>query len=265
VTRQNKMDFWIQHNEISKTQLCRFLPQKNSFYLQASVIFSKILLLYTLIIFSKILLPYTLIIFSKILLLYTLIIFSKILLPFTLIIFSKILLLYTLIIFSKILLLYTLIIFSKILLLYTLIIFSKIYTLIIVSKILLLYTLIITAYCGKYITYEYALWANMQRLWMSKHMVLVGTTVPWRDKSATLFSSCVLWILLCSFGQRNTSHEPDLWNSSGIFLHNCMRKGKTLVCPSIATNLSVSLVDVIGFWKMRNLVILLDSIYILFP
>jgi hypothetical protein len=32
------MHFWIQHNEISKTHLCWFLPQKKSFYLQASVI-----------------------------------------------------------------------------------------------------------------------------------------------------------------------------------------------------------------------------------
>jgi len=35
---QNKMHFLIQHNKISKTQLCRFLPLKKSFYLQASVI-----------------------------------------------------------------------------------------------------------------------------------------------------------------------------------------------------------------------------------
>jgi hypothetical protein len=28
VIRQNKMHFLIQHNEISKTQICRFLPQK---------------------------------------------------------------------------------------------------------------------------------------------------------------------------------------------------------------------------------------------
>jgi hypothetical protein len=35
--RQNEMHFWIQHNEISKTQLRRFLLQKKSFYLQASV------------------------------------------------------------------------------------------------------------------------------------------------------------------------------------------------------------------------------------
>jgi len=38
VIRKNEMHFWIQHNEISKTHLFRFLPQKKSFYLQASVI-----------------------------------------------------------------------------------------------------------------------------------------------------------------------------------------------------------------------------------
>jgi len=32
------MHFWIQHNEISKTHLFWFLPQKKSFFLQASVI-----------------------------------------------------------------------------------------------------------------------------------------------------------------------------------------------------------------------------------
>ena len=32
------MHFWIQHNEISKTHLFLFLPQKKSFFLQASVI-----------------------------------------------------------------------------------------------------------------------------------------------------------------------------------------------------------------------------------
>jgi hypothetical protein len=38
VIQQNEMRFWIQHNEISKTHLFRFLPQKKYFYLQANVI-----------------------------------------------------------------------------------------------------------------------------------------------------------------------------------------------------------------------------------
>jgi hypothetical protein len=33
---RNEMHFWIQHNEISKTHLFWFLPQKKSFFLQAS-------------------------------------------------------------------------------------------------------------------------------------------------------------------------------------------------------------------------------------
>jgi hypothetical protein len=34
------MHFLIQHNEISKTQLFLFLPQKKSLFLQASVMYS---------------------------------------------------------------------------------------------------------------------------------------------------------------------------------------------------------------------------------
>jgi hypothetical protein len=41
VIRQNEMHFLIQYNEISKTHLFWFLPQKKSFVLQASVTWTK--------------------------------------------------------------------------------------------------------------------------------------------------------------------------------------------------------------------------------